>query len=60
MAVVTNASGPGILAVDALAAGRMPTPPPDPATRASLSSTLLPAAPFGNPFDMIGSASPAD
>src|SRR5690606_37651595 len=57
VAVVTNAGGPGILAVDALEAGglEVPTTPPELADR--LRSLLPPAASVANPVDMIASAS---
>ncbi len=60
VAIVTNAGGPGILAADALATAGMQTPPPEAATRTALSQALPSAASFGNPFDMIASASPSD
>ena len=54
--VVTNAGGPAILAVDALAAGGLELPEPSSATRAKLAEILPPAASLANPVDMIASA----
>src|SRR5512143_612035 len=58
VAVLTNAGGPGILAVDALGANglRLATLAAD--TEANLRSFLLPHAAFHNPIDMLASAGP--
>jgi acetate---CoA ligase (ADP-forming) len=59
VAIVTNAGGPGILAVDACEAAGLTIVPMAAATRERLSSFLPPEASVGNPVDMVASASPA-
>ena len=54
--VVTNAGGPAILAVDALAAEGLKTPPPRDDTRTAMAEVLPSAASLANPIDMIASA----
>ncbi len=56
VAVVTNAGGPGILAVDALAAEGLEVPESSPALKAELRAFLPAAASVNNPVDMIASA----
>jgi acetyltransferase len=58
--VLTNAGGPGILAVDAIEANglRLATLPSE--TVAALQSFLLPHASFNNPIDMLASAGPEE
>ncbi|MCA9835638.1 MAG: GNAT family N-acetyltransferase [Trueperaceae bacterium] len=56
VAIVTNAGGPGILAVDALAAEGLDVPTPSDTTKAKLAEVLPPAASLNNPIDMIASA----
>ena len=56
VAVVTNAGGPAILAVDALAAEGLELPEPSKRTRTALAKILPPAASLANPVDMIASA----
>src|SRR3954468_23127425 len=56
--IVTNAGGPGILAVDACDAARLTVVEFSEATRARLSAFLPPEASVGNPVDMIASAGP--
>ena len=57
VAVVTNAGGPGILAVDTLEAAGLEAPEASPQLRSRLAEFLPPAASTGNPIDMIASAS---
>ena len=59
-AIVTNAGGPGILAVDALAAEGLDSPETNEALREQLRDILPPAAAVGNPVDMIASANAQD
>jgi acetate---CoA ligase (ADP-forming) len=56
--IVTNAGGPGILAVDACEAAGLTVVEFSEATRARLSAFLPPEASIGNPVDMIASAGP--
>lgn len=56
VAVVTNAGGPGILAVDALEATGLEAPEAPEGLRARLRELLPAAASTGNPIDMIASA----
>lgn len=56
VAIVTNAGGPAILAVDALAAEGLDAPSPSAASKARLASVLPAAASLNNPIDMIASA----
>jgi acetate---CoA ligase (ADP-forming) len=58
VAIVTNAGGPGILAVDACEAGGLTIVPLADATRARLAAFLPPEASLGNPIDMVASATP--
>ena len=59
VAILTNAGGPGILAADACEANGLELAQLGEETVAALRSFLPPAASFGNPVDMIASASPA-
>lgn len=54
--VVTNAGGPAILAVDALAADGLELPSPGKVTRDIMKAVLPSAASLANPIDMIASA----
>ncbi|TAK17124.1 MAG: hypothetical protein EPO35_03750 [Acidobacteria bacterium] len=56
IAIVTNAGGPGILAVDACERGGLKVSEFTRATRATLKSFLNEAASVGNPVDMVASA----
>ncbi len=56
VAIVTNAGGPGILAVDALSAEGLEVPSPTDSIKEKLSQILPPAASLNNPIDMIASA----
>jgi acetate---CoA ligase (ADP-forming) len=58
VAIVTNAGGPGILAVDACEAAGLTVAPFSDHTRARLSAFLPAEASIGNPVDMIASAGP--
>src|SRR6185295_15647142 len=58
VAIVTNAGGPGILAVDACEAAGLTVAPFTDSTRARLSAFLPPEASLGNPIDTIASAGP--
>jgi acetyl coenzyme A synthetase (ADP forming)-like protein len=58
VAIVTNAGGPGILAVDACEAAGLAVTPFDTATRERLAAFLPPEASLGNPVDMVASATP--
>jgi acetyl coenzyme A synthetase (ADP forming)-like protein len=58
VAIVTNAGGPGILAVDACESSGLSVPQFSLATRARLGAFLPPAASTGNPVDMVASAGP--
>jgi acyl-CoA synthetase (NDP forming) len=58
VAVVTNAGGPGILAVDACESVGLTVAPFSSATRARLGAFLPPAASTSNPVDMVASAGP--
>jgi acetate---CoA ligase (ADP-forming) len=60
VAIVTNAGGPGILAVDACESAGLTVPPFSADTRAQLSAFLPPAASTGNPVDMVASAGPQE
>jgi acetyltransferase len=60
VAVLTNAGGPGILAVDAVEANGLRLATLADQTRAALRSFLLPHASFNNPIDMLASAGPGD
>ncbi len=56
--IVTNAGGPGILAVDACEAAELTVVEFSDATRARLAEGLPAEASIGNPVDMIASAGP--
>src|SRR5262249_45481716 len=56
--VVTNAGGPGILFADACEAHGLALPELAPATIAVLRALLPPQASFGNPIDLLASATP--
>ncbi|HYT67777.1 MAG TPA: GNAT family N-acetyltransferase [Vicinamibacterales bacterium] len=58
VAVVTNAGGPAILAVDACEANGLRVPVLAEPTQRALRAFLPPAASVGNPVDMIASATP--
>jgi acetyl coenzyme A synthetase (ADP forming)-like protein len=58
VAIVTNAGGPGILAVDACEAAGLTVTPFSPATCERLTAFLPPEASIGNPVDMVASAGP--
>lgn len=58
VAIVTNAGGPGILAVDACESAGLTVAPFLDATRARLAAFLPAAASTGNPVDMVASAGP--
>ncbi|MBI5564771.1 MAG: acetate--CoA ligase family protein [Chloroflexi bacterium] len=60
VAVLTNAGGPGILAVDALEANGLRLADLSDETVAALRSFLLPHASFHNPIDMLASAGPTE
>lgn len=56
VAIVTNAGGPGILAVDACERAGLSVTEFSPETRARMASFLSPSASVGNPVDMVASA----
>lgn len=58
VAIVTNAGGPGILAVDACEASGLTIASFSDQTRARFAEFLPPEASLGNPVDMIASAGP--
>ena len=58
VAIVTNAGGPGILAVDACEAAGLTVPALPPETRQRLAAFLPAEASVGNPIDMVASAGP--
>jgi acetyl coenzyme A synthetase (ADP forming)-like protein len=58
VAIVTNAGGPGILAVDACEAAGLSVVPFTAETRERLAMFLPPEASTGNPVDMVASAGP--
>jgi acetyltransferase len=58
VAVLTNAGGPGVTAVDALEANGLQLAQLSAETRAGLSERLPPAANVNNPVDMLAAASP--
>jgi acetyl coenzyme A synthetase (ADP forming)-like protein len=58
VAIVTNAGGPGILAVDACEAAGLSVVPFAEPTRQRLSAFLPPEASLANPVDMVASAGP--
>jgi len=58
VAVLTNAGGPGVTAVDALESKGLQLADLDPDTRAALANLLNPAASSNNPVDMLAAATP--
>jgi acetyl coenzyme A synthetase (ADP forming)-like protein len=58
--IVTNAGGPGILAVDACESSGLQVIPFSETTRAALAAFLPAEASIGNPVDMVASAGPAE
>jgi acyl-CoA synthetase (NDP forming) len=60
VAIVTNAGGPGILAVDACGRSNLSVVEFSDATRDRLAAFLSSSASLGNPVDMVASASPDD
>jgi acetate---CoA ligase (ADP-forming) len=60
VAVVTNAGGPGILAVDACEGAGLRVSPFTDATRQCLAAFLPAEASVGNPVDMVASAGPEE
>jgi acetate---CoA ligase (ADP-forming) len=58
VAIVTNAGGPGILAVDACEAAGLTVPAFSDVTKQMLSTFLPAEASIGNPVDMVASAGP--
>ena len=58
VAIVTNAGGPGILAVDACESVKLTVTPFSPETRARLAAFLPSTASTANPVDMVASAGP--
>jgi acetyl coenzyme A synthetase (ADP forming)-like protein len=60
VAIVTNAGGPGILAVDACEASGLLVPQFSAPTRAALSAFLPAEASVNNPVDLVASAGPAE
>src|SRR3954451_1387161 len=58
VAIVTNAGGPGILAVDACEAAGLAVVPMSGPVREQLAAFLPPEASIGNPVDMLASAAP--
>jgi len=60
VAVITNAGGPGILAVDACVAAGLSVPQLSDETRAALAAFLPSEASVGNPVDMVASAGPIE
>ena len=60
VAVVTNAGGPGILAVDACEAAGLTVAEFSPDTQARLHAFLPATASVANPVDMVASAGPAE
>lgn len=60
VAVLTNAGGPGVTAVDALETHGLCLARLQPETEATLRAALPPAASVHNPVDMLAGASPQD
>ncbi|MBI3862867.1 MAG: bifunctional acetate--CoA ligase family protein/GNAT family N-acetyltransferase [Planctomycetia bacterium] len=58
LAIVTNAGGPGVMATDALIAGRGHLAPLSDATREALNGVLPDSWSHGNPIDVLGDAAP--
>ncbi|MCB9437863.1 MAG: acetate--CoA ligase family protein [Anaerolineales bacterium] len=59
VAVLTNAGGPGVMAVDALEAAGMQLAPLTEATKAFLRQRVPPAASIENPVDILAGSGPA-
>jgi len=59
LAIVTNARGPGLLAVDRAADLGVVVPPLSQETRAKLDAVLPAVVPPSNPVDLLGDADPA-
>ena len=60
VAIVTNAGGPGIMAVDACEAAGLIVTEFSAQTRARLAAFLPPTASVGNPVDLVASAGPPE
>jgi acyl-CoA synthetase (NDP forming) len=60
VAIVTNAGGPAVLAVDALAAHGLHVPPAPDRLVETLRTAIPGAASLRNPFDLIASAGPEE
>jgi acyl-CoA synthetase (NDP forming) len=60
IAIVTNGGGPGIICADACQANGVQVPELTPAVRQELERLVPTAASFGNPVDLIASASAED
>jgi acetyltransferase len=58
VAVLTNAGGPGVTAVDSLESKGLQLADLDPETHKSLGGLLNPAASLSNPVDMLAAATP--
>lgn len=58
LGIITNAGGPGVMAVDALSRWKIPAPALSPETSGKLSEFLPPNWSRGNPVDILGNASP--
>jgi acetyltransferase len=58
LAIVTNAGGPGVMATDALIAGRGTLAALDEATKKALDAILPASWSHGNPIDVLGDATP--
>jgi acetyltransferase len=58
LGIITNAGGPGVMAVDALSRWKIPPPSLSLETSQKLSEFLPPNWSRGNPLDILGDASP--
>ena len=58
LGIITNAGGPGVMAVDALGRWKIPAPVLSPETTQKLDEFLPPNWSKGNPLDILGDASP--
>jgi acetyltransferase len=58
LGIVTNAGGPGVMAIDALMAGGGALAELSPATRQALDALLPPFWSHANPIDILGDATP--
>jgi acetyltransferase len=58
IAIITNAGGPAIMAVDEIASSSLQLASFSPATQSKLARALPPAATTKNPIDVIGDADP--